>query len=416
VPGGYGLGRLSDGRIVLASRVAPGDLLGLGQLEQRRGVAHVVDYQLLEPGPERVVPACPLASKCGGCDWMHLSQRGQADSRIGLLRDALRRTGGGAGLGSAVRYSSPGPPYEYRQRLRLHVAEGGPVGLLAASSSHVVPVDRCLVAMRPINAAMGALSALPGPARGALVRYESIEVRAASDPPEVTFRLSPRGTRPGALALVADALHEFGPVVLRATREDQELVQLYRLPRGLTLEAPVSAFTQVNPEVNDELVEQVVSAAEQSGVRTFLEPYAGTGNFTLPLLGAGLTGRACDSSAAAISSARRAARSQGLPFDGFDVADAARWLQRAAAACESVDLVLLDPPRHGARDALSAAMALASRAIALVACDPVSLARDLRVLDRAGWHIEFLVAFDMFPQTHHVETLVWLTRASRAAK
>jgi tRNA/tmRNA/rRNA uracil-C5-methylase (TrmA/RlmC/RlmD family) len=266
-----------------------------------------------------------------------------------------------------------------------------------------------------VNAALAVLEALGRTARDSLGCFDTIEVRAASEPPEATFRVTPRCSRSGYPAPLADALRELGPVVVQATREDREVVQLYGLPRGVTLEAPVSAFTQVNPEVNAELVEVVVSAAEHRGVRTFLEPYAGAGNFTLPLLRAGLSGRACDSNAAAIGSARRAARRQGLPFDGFDVADAGCWLRQTARSGANADLVLLDPPRRGARDELAAAMALASRAIALVACDPVSLARDLRVLDAAGWHPEFLAAFDMFPQTHHVETLAWLTRASRRA-
>jgi 23S rRNA (uracil1939-C5)-methyltransferase len=416
VPGGYGLARLSDGRILLASGVVPGDLLRPTRLERRRGAEHVASYELLEPGPERVAPACPLASQCGGCDWMHLSSRQQADSKIGVLRDALRRTGAGAGLSSDIRWSSPGPEYEYRQRLRLHVASGGTVGLRSAGSSRVVPVARCLVAKPSVNRALAVLGALGPRARASLACCDTIEVRAASEPPELTFRVTPRTARPGSPAPLADALRELGPLVTPATHEDRELVQLYRLPRAITLEAPIAAFTQVNPAVNAELVEAVVSAAEQRGLRSFLEPYAGAGNFTLPLLGAGLKGRACDSNAAAIAAARRAARRQGLPFDGFEVADAGCWLREAARSARSADLVLLDPPRRGARDELAAAMTLAARAIALVACDPVSLARDLRVLDDAGWYPEFLTAFDMFPQTHHVETLAWLTRASGGAR
>lgn len=415
VPGGHGLARLSDGRLVLASGVAPGDLLQPTRFAQRRGADLIASFELLEPGPERVVPVCPLAGRCGGCDWMHLSQHEQAASKISILRDALRRTGAGAGLGLDIQWVSPGPRHGYRQRLRLHVTPSGLTGLRAVGSSQVVPVQHCAVARPEVDRALGALCALEKPARASLVRSKTLEVRASPELPELTFRVAPVTAPAWPGATLARALRELGPVVLQGTREDRELVQLYPLPRGVVLEAPVSAFTQVHPEVNAELVETVVAGAQRRGLRTFLEPYAGAGNFTLPLLAAGLNGRASDANAAAISAARCAARRQGLPFDGFDIADAGRWLRARAQSSSGADLVLLDPPRHGARDDLTAAMALAQRAMVLIACDPVSLARDLRSLDAAGWYIESLTAFDMFPETHHVETVAWLSRTHPAA-
>lgn len=80
------------------------------------------------------------------------------------------------------------------------------------------------------------------------------------------------------------------------------------------------------------------------------------------------------------------------------------------------DLVLLDPPRSGARDVLPAVADLAPRYVAVCSCDPVTLARDLRALARSGYELESVTGFDMFPHTHHVEALAWMRRKAEGGE
>ena len=114
-----------------------------------------------------------------------------------------------------------------------------------------------------------------------------------------------------------------------------------------------------------------------------------------------------------LAAARHAARSQLLTAGEFVVDDAERALRRLQSGSEPVDLVVLDPPRRGAGDVLAAVLALRPETVVMIACDPVTLARDLRSLGSAGGRITRLVAFDMFPQTHHVETLAELRFSGR---
>jgi 23S rRNA (uracil1939-C5)-methyltransferase len=113
--------------------------------------------------------------------------------------------------------------------------------------------------------------------------------------------------------------------------------------------------------------------------------------------------------ARALRAGAAAAQAQGLRAD-FMAEDVARALRRLLAQQRRFDLVVLDPPRAGARDVLSAIVELAPRVLAYVACDPVTLARDLKWLCANGYRLEAFAAYDMFPHTHHVETLVWLSR------
>ncbi|HEY5961985.1 MAG TPA: hypothetical protein VIV60_35750, partial [Polyangiaceae bacterium] len=139
--------------------------------------------------------------------------------------------------------------------------------------------------------------------------------------------------------------------------------------------------------------------------RTFLDAYAGAGNFAIPLLKAGLTGEAVDSASAGIFAARALARDLGLPFTGFSVGDAAKLLSQWRKARRQFDYIVLDPPRGGAKSVVDLALDLKPRTLALVGCDPVALARDLGTVTKNGGRIQSLTMFDMFPETHHSETL-----------
>jgi 23S rRNA (uracil1939-C5)-methyltransferase len=140
-----------------------------------------------------------------------------------------------------------------------------------------------------------------------------------------------------------------------------------------------------------------------------MDLYCGSGNFSLPLMAAGLRGVGVESSQHSVSAATQAAREQELQ-GRFVTDDAGRYVSRAFGESRSVELIILDPPRSGVKQALAAMAQVASRHICMVSCDPVTFARDLRALSDAGFSVELLEAYDMFPQTHHVESLAWLTR------
>jgi 23S rRNA (uracil1939-C5)-methyltransferase len=150
-------------------------------------------------------------------------------------------------------------------------------------------------------------------------------------------------------------------------------------------------------------------------VASFVDAYAGSGNFALPLLSRGLRGVAVESNASAVESAREAAVAQGHDPAAFVLDDAAAYAERLARRGERVDLVLVDPPRAGLKSGLAALAGLAAGWLAMCSCNPVTLARDLRALQDLGFELESLQAFDMFPQTHHLETLAWLRAPGRMA-
>jgi 23S rRNA (uracil1939-C5)-methyltransferase len=172
---------------------------------------------------------------------------------------------------------------------------------------------------------------------------------------------------------------------------------------------PSGAFTQVNWRVNLELVSRVVAGARARAARSFLDLYAGVGNFAIPLASAGLSGVAIEKNRSAARALSEAARAQKLACEAV-AGEVGSSLARLVKKGQRFELVVLDPPRAGAKDAVRGVLSLAPQTIAYVACDPVTLARDVRALRSGGFELVEVTCFDMFPQTHHVETLAWLSR------
>jgi 23S rRNA (uracil1939-C5)-methyltransferase len=411
VPGGAGYCRLPDGRSAFVDGALPGDTVRVRGSTDKKSYVEITRFELTTPSPERVTPACPIAETCGGCDWMALPYPAQLRHKAGLVVEALERTAR-LRLPEAPAVVSAGDALAYRLRVRLHVEADGRVGFFGRRTQVLVDVPECLVVAPELRAPMAALRALDVPRRRTLGRgFSSVDLRAVPGGGGVELELEPReGSAPsaGAVAELVSALSVHARVGVGAGRFG---LRRYDLPRGGFLRVPSGGFTQVNWAVNAELVARVVAGAERRGARRFVDLYAGVGNFTVPLGLAGLGGVAVELERSAVAALREALREQGL--DGIEAVagDVVATLRRLAPTYAGADLVLLDPPRAGAKGAVEPLIALGAKAIAYVACDPVTLARDLRGLVAAGYAVEEVVCFDMFPQTHHVETLVWLARS-----
>jgi 23S rRNA (uracil1939-C5)-methyltransferase len=195
--------------------------------------------------------------------------------------------------------------------------------------------------------------------------------------------------------------------VAASEREAQALCERRSVTPDVFVEIPADAFSQINVTVNQQLIQSLVEGARARDLRTFCDLFAGVGNFSLPLARLGLRGTMVERTPSAVQAAQRAAAAQGLSLKTRS-ADVARAVTDLVREGQRFELVVLDPPREGAQEVVAALPALGARAVAYVACDPVTLARDLKQLIGAGLRIVSVEAFDMFPRTHHFETLVWL--------
>lgn len=408
VPGGDGFLRRPDAEPLLVPGALPGDVVVVLREERKAGVDRALAWELAAPSPDRVEPVCEVYSECGGCDLMALGSEAQARAKLGLFQDALERVGRLEPDRLPASLTRAGPELGYRNRLRLQITPNGHVGFFRKHSHELVEPRRCHVAEPEIDQALATLRKLARGAPGALAQFGFVEIRRSDAGTSFYFSL-----REGTAWVPVEA-----QALLRKLRRDHAVatsadsdaaLERFQLDDKVYSYAAPGAFSQVNWAVNRVLVSRVVELAERCGAREFLDLYCGSGNFSLPLMAAGVAGIGVEANRAAVAAASRAAREQGLS-GRFVVDDAVRYASAREREAKRFDLVLVDPPRAGVKAGLGAMARIAGRALCVVGCDPVTFARDLRGFLDAGFDLRHLEGFDMFPQTHHLEALAWLER------
>jgi 23S rRNA (uracil1939-C5)-methyltransferase len=403
--------------LVLARGALPDERVRV-RLERRKGgVQRGTLIELLAATDDRVPAPCPEMERCGGCPLMTLAQPAQARWKREHLRALLSQRG--AEL-EPEWFESP-QPFAYRARARIAFrarsgtdAAVAQLGYHAAASRALIDVARCAVLSEPLAAGYARLRELLAPelsGEGEIALGLGAEQRCA-----VELRSStPQSPALYAAAERLAACLEIAGVAVRIGEARSSAAATWGDPRqlaegadGLPLWAPPGSFMQANPEVNAALVRRVAALAEPAGARV-LELYAGHGNITIALAREAADLRAIESDRAAADACRENLRARGLERARVTCEDAAR----GAAGKGRVDVVVLDPPRTGAKEALPVILARAPARIVYVACDLASLRRDLGELVSAGYAVDAAAGFDMFPQTTHLESLVRLARRAR---
>ena len=424
VHGGEGLGR-TDGRVVFVPGGAPGDLVEAEVPEQPSADRFLRGklLRILEAGPARVLPPCPIVDRCGGCPVQHVSQAGQSAAKLDLVGDALQRIGGfeRAAIELSPLVASP-KPFQYRRRARLHRAQGGQWGFAGHATSQITPVAECLLyepALQEladrVRAAAVELGGLPEVLDLGLDVSDqgsgSLDLRTEKSP---TPALRKRAT--ALLAAVRDlrgltmgtaaAPEVIGdPVIADAPGPDRG---------GARFRTRADLFAQANRSATPLLVQAALEGLGEAAQGRVLELYCGSGTFTLPLLARAGSVVAAEGSAASLSLLRKSAlevgldQSAALQLIAGDATKIASGL--AASGSEKFDGVLLDPPRTGAASVLRAITSFGARRIVYVSCDAPTFSRDAKALSQAGYRLEKVVPFDLFPQTAHLELVATFGR------
>lgn len=417
VPGGAGLARV-DGAVALVEGALPGDRVLAEPRPDGPRLLRAEALSVVAPGPHRRPPeeVCPLAAdgRCGGCDWPAARLDSHPALKTELVRDALRRIGRVPDEElPAIRFVPS--PRKYRLRSRLRWDGRSALGFLGRASSRVADVEACEVVTDALLARLPAVRAALAAAGAQECELQLLEGNAGAPLlGELRFERVPREA-----AALAEALH--GPLdgvrVVAGGR-----VAASRGPSSLRLEAggaafrvSVSSFFQANVHLLDAFLGEAREAAREaasSGTsRGALDLYAGAGFLTRALLEAGFDADAVESdpsSSADLAANLAAWRGEGLPGKGRPVA--ATVEEHLRRVREAPGAVFADPPREGLSPAARRALLrLRPRRLFLVSCDPATFARDLAAL-LPVFRARSLALLDLFPGTHHVETLATLER------
>lgn len=345
-----------DGKVVFVRGTAPGELVDIA-IDQdlakfSRGHATAVH----EPHPQRRAAPCPLAGRCGGCDWMHLEPAAQRELKGQVVAEQLGHVAQVEfdGTVAAVQPDDIG----WRSRMRYRYSADGLPSLHEYRSERLVqPPDGCRIADPSIT-----------------------------DPPP---------GEPGTEVLAAATLD--GPVFGPGRRTVRQRVG----ERAFSVD--LDGFWQPHLMAGQILTEAVLCGLQPASGEPAADLYCGVGVFAAALVDAGCQVWGVEGNKRAVANARA-----NVPGARFIAQDVARALDRLPAGLQ---LVVLDPPRSGAgAKVIENLCSLGPKLVCYVACDPLALARDLAVALRSGYHLSSLQAFDMFPNTHHLECVAVLRR------
>ena len=384
--GGHCVARL-DGQVVFVRHALPGERARIEITERSKRFLRADAVEILEASDDRVTPPCRYAGTCGGCDFQHVSPAGQRRLLRSVVREQLQRL---AGLDWDVEVETVSPDdLGWRTRVIYAVDAEGRAGLRQHRSHEVVAVDRCLIAH-------------PDTPQVPSVRWDEGPVEAVA---------SSTGER---IVVTDDAVaEELGPlhgIVGGDGRTRYGRGSVTEVVRDHSFQISGSGFWQVHPRAAETLVDAVLAGADVRAGDRVLDLYAGAGLFSAFLADAtGPTGEVVS-----VEGARGGHGDAQVNLSGrAQVTTIRASVEKALAAGRlgaTADVVVLDPPRAGAKGAVAPIAELGPRRIVYVACDPAALARDLASFRRLGYELSTLRAFALFPMTHHVECVAVLTR------
>jgi 23S rRNA (uracil1939-C5)-methyltransferase len=421
IAGGKGLGTLANGMKAMVAGVLPGETVLVQATTTHRGYLEADLVRMVKAAPTRITPPCPHYGLCGGCSLQHATYPAQLTLKADILRESLQR----AHLDVPPEHPSPPlpspQPFGYRYRLRLHLDDAGRLGFHQSGSNEVVPIHRCLLATDPINRVLAALVDAGWPQR---LREEVSALELIHSPADDRVLLILHPAPVATATLATDLLTELGgladQVVLQAGRSVRgqdptppaELAQDFLVHgQSYRLRWDHRCFFQVNALQNARMLELALGLLPQPlHSCTALDLFCGMGNFSIPLglMGAQVSG--VEHNRRSIHWAAANSHANGLTTARFHAADVERELQKLVQRKVRFDCVLLDPPRQGLGKAASLIARLAPASILSISCDPATLARDLALICQNGYRISHITPVDMFPQTHHIESVALLER------
>ncbi len=441
---GDGLGKVG-GYVVFVARALAGERVRvrITSAGGKHGRAELLD--VLTRSPDRVEPPCPHFGACGGCQLQHISYPAQLELKRAILQKTLRHAVQHPIEVAAV--AAPQDPWGQRSKVVLHVerrASGYRAGLYGQRSRNLVALDQCPAAHQPAFAlARGAIEACErlrvpawdardsnGCLRGVLVRatntgehavvlISALEVLPNERPvvdaivalgaTSVWVNHLPGPTPKAGQPTRVDAfepMHLLGPRT-RAVHGDRRLVEELHGVRYLV--SPTSFF-QTSRFGAERLVQLVDELAAPLRGKVVLDAYCGSGLFALALARHALRVVGIEDDEAAVADAAQAARDNAITNVSF-VAGAVQHVLRDLAD-EKPDLVVLDPPRTGCHDGVieTVAQVLQPARVLYVACDSEALARDAGKLASFEYALAEVHPLDMFPFTHHVESVALFVR------
>jgi 23S rRNA (uracil1939-C5)-methyltransferase len=424
IHGGLGLGRLENGIVVMTPFVLPNEDVLVAEIKKQRGYIEAEPVEILQSSPDRVEPLCKYYMQCGGCDLQHMNLTAQHKAKENIIRETLNRAGITLEEQTICPTIVSPKPFHYRYRIRLKISPEGVIGFHQAGSNSIIEIEYCHVATDILNSALNEL------------RNSSLIEEIAHVTREIELLHSPSDDRVFCVLhlhknkfypqeKITSHLSSFDVITAIAIKKgrDIELIardkEEYHLQQDFDASAcgqPFSlswtpgCFSQGNAEQNTQLIKLACSLAKNSKGKKILDLFCGMGNFSIPLAIQGAIVTGVERNEECINQANINALKLGLDNTLFFSGDVHKWTRKAVKHGQKFDIVLLDPPRQGMGKDIIFITELLPAKIIYISCDPATMSRDIAYLQNYGYSLSSIIPCDMFPQTHHIESIALLEK------
>lgn len=417
-----GVGR-NDNKVVFVENALPQEIVGVDIRRRKPSYETGVSTYIKSVSASRIKPRCVNFGVCGGCSFQHIDARTQLAIKQRVLEDALERIG-------SVRPEqilSPicGPQFNYRSRARLSSRyvikkEKALVGFREKGKSYVVDMASCEVLPDHISRLLPELKLLVQ-SFSIRERVPQIEVACGNDVDVLAFRmLEDPSLEDLRLLEQFAAKHDLvifmqrgGPTTLTQIYPDEPVALTYSITdMNLTYEFGLSEFTQVNTDVNSVLVRRAMSMLDLKPTDRVADLFCGLGNFSLAIARSGAQVIGLEANQELIDRAiDNAARNELSDLCDFKVANLFTDGCPDYRSLQSMDKLLIDPPRDGAAELIKGVGSDGPKKIVYVSCNPATLARDAGTLvHEHGYRLLSAGIVNMFPNTSHVESIALFGR------
>ena len=428
--GGQGIARPDDFVLFIRGAV-PGDTVRVQVTKRKKGYGQARVLEIIEPSGVRVAPPCRHAADCGGCEWQSLAYSAQLEFKEQQVHESLEHIGG---LSGYERRPIIGMAEPWRYRNKMEFSFGTSDGRLVLglhrrnSWREIVELEECLLAPVAVDKARQAvvdacrdlgLAAHDQRSHTGLLRHLQVRHGRASDDLFLNLFVSARFAAEKDLAARVAAVQPYTSFAITvndslgdaATGDGPHMIEGPDFFReelaGVRLHVPATAFLQTNSQVCDVLYRTALEFADPDAERDAYDLYCGIGSISLVLARQAGHVHGIEIQPEAIVAAQKNARLNGIENVTFAAGDVRRLLKELLAASPAPPaVVVVDPPRAGmARKSVDRAAGLGADRIVYVSCNPTTLAANGAQLAELGYRLARVAPVDMFPQTHHIETV-----------
>jgi 23S rRNA (uracil1939-C5)-methyltransferase len=404
-----------NGKIVFVFAALPGEVVKIQINKSTSKFAEASVIEVISPSADRIQPHCPHFGVCGGCSMQHVS----SETQIRLKQQSLREMVEHAGI-QVGEWLPPltTHPWGYRRKARLGVKfvikkQRLLVGFRERNKPYLADMQQCPILIDRVGQHLEELMQLIN-GLDARDTIPQIEVAADDENCMLVFRhLKP--LIESDLEKLSEFARQTGFWVQLQPGAADSISALY--PQQQTLrfkplhESDISIrfqpgdFTQVNSDINQQMVKQALDMLELSSDDRVLDLFCGLGNFTLPMAQRARQVTGVEGDEAMVMRAKQNSLEHDLVNSEFFAADLTKIDASVSWMKQKYDKILLDPPRSGAYEIVQQLPAMQAKTIVYVSCQPSSLVRDARALCDKGYRLSHMGLMDMFPQTAHVESM-----------